>query len=223
MKFSSLSQLILSSDSKKQKIPHKKGSDDLKIKGNTSTQAMDCAHLHAYARAFVGLDEQKIQQLHALREAIDPHLPEITRQFYTHLQGIDKASPYLAGRLDHLQHTHQAWIKELFSSFFDVAYTEKMYRVGDIHAKIRLPTEFMVGAMSVLQGLIIRQVLQLRSQQTETLPDTLEAINAAMGFSLLIMQESYQASALTKELEKFLAITGMSRKLFDNLARAYRD
>jgi len=48
------------------------------------------------------------------------------------------------------------------------------------------------------------------------------AINAMLGFSLMVMQESYQASSLAAELEKFLAITGMSRTLFDNLARAYK-
>jgi len=48
----------------------------------------------------------------------------------------------------------------------------------------------------------------------------LEAINAALGFSLMVMQESYQASTLAGELEKFLAITGMSRTLFNNLAEA---
>ena len=37
----------------------------------------------------------------------------------------------------------------------------------------------------------------------------------------MVMQESYQASSLAAELEKFLSITGMSRQLFDNLAEAY--
>jgi hypothetical protein len=36
------------------------------------------------------------------------------------------------------------------------------------------------------------------------------------------MQESYQSSSLAEELERFLIITGMSRLLFDNLAKAYR-
>jgi len=36
------------------------------------------------------------------------------------------------------------------------------------------------------------------------------------------MQESYQAGSLAQELEKFLSISGMSRTLFDNLAKAYK-
>ena len=48
-------------------------------------------------------------------------------------------------------------------------------------------------------------------------------MNAVLGFSLMVMQESYQSSSLAAELEKFLAITGMSRTLFDNLALAYKE
>jgi hypothetical protein len=37
------------------------------------------------------------------------------------------------------------------------------------------------------------------------------------------MQESYQSSLLAQELDKFMAITGISRALFNNLAAAYKD
>lgn len=37
----------------------------------------------------------------------------------------------------------------------------------------------------------------------------------------MIMQQSYQESSIAEELEKFLKISGMSRTLFTNLAKAY--
>ena len=46
------------------------------------------------------------------------------------------------------------------------------------------------------------------------------AVNAALGFSLMVMQESYPVSRLIAEQEKFLAITGISRTEFNKLATA---
>ncbi|MEJ2694930.1 MAG: protoglobin domain-containing protein [Candidatus Thiodiazotropha sp.] len=51
----------------------------------------------------------------------------------------------------------------------------------------------------------------------------LKAINAVIGFSLLVMQQSYQLSSLSAELDRFLGITGMSMTLFENLASAYKN
>ena len=50
-----------------------------------------------------------------------------------------------------------------------------------------------------------------------------KAVNGVTGFCLIIMQESYQSSLLAQELDKFMAITGISRALFNNLAAAYKD
>lgn len=48
------------------------------------------------------------------------------------------------------------------------------------------------------------------------------AINAVLGFSLLVMQGSFQTGKLAEELERFLSVSGMSRTLFNNLAAAYK-
>ncbi len=37
----------------------------------------------------------------------------------------------------------------------------------------------------------------------------------------MVMQQSYQESGIAEELEKFLRISGMSRTLFTNRAKAY--
>jgi hypothetical protein len=58
---------------------------------------------------------------------------------------------------------------------------------------------------------------------TDKCAKILSAINSATGFSLLTMQQSYQEASIAEELEKFLKISGMSRVLFSNLAKAYNN
>ncbi|MEZ5478183.1 MAG: protoglobin domain-containing protein [Thiolinea sp.] len=182
----------------------------------------DFTALCTYARHFSRLDDDKIATLHGLYADIQPRIPAVTDAFYTHLQTIPKTAPFLEGRLESLKKTHQDWTMELFTSAFDSAYTERLYRVGDIHVKIKLPVEFMAGAIFIIQSELMKQFQSLYGQDPVRLLTAADATNSATGFSLLIMQESFQSSTLVSELDNFLKITGMSRKLFNNLAMAYR-
>lgn len=111
----------------------------------------------------------------------------------------------------------------LFSGPFDKAYTEHMYKVGDTHVKVKLPVEFMAGAMTLINNRLIELIVETYGDDKERCAQILTAVSAVTGMALLVMQQSYQASTLAEELERFLKISGMSRTLFANLANAYRD
>ena len=98
-----------------------------------------------------------------------------------------------------------------------------MYRVGQVHVMVDLPVEFMSGGMCLINEELIGLVCKTHGDEPHRCAPLLKAINAATGFSLLIMQQSYQLSSLSAELNRFLTITGMSRTLFENLAGAYKN
>lgn len=175
-----------------------------------------------YARRFAALTDDKIAVLHAVYPDIESQLTAITDTFYDRLQTIDKAKVFLDGRVSALKPIHVQWLNELFTSQFDEAYTRKLYNVGHVHVKVKLPVEFMTGAMTIIQGELLQVLIKHYAGNPEWQVKAIDALNAATGFSSLVMQESYQSSSLAEELERFLVITGMSRLLFDNLARAYK-
>lgn len=174
------------------------------------------------ARIFAQLDEEKIRILHAIAPDVDSGLAGVTGMFYQHLLSIPRVQPFLNGRVHSLQASHQDWLRKLFSAQFDVEYARMVYELGGVHGEIQLPAEFMAGAMSIIQGYLIGLLRNTYAEQPELLLESLLAINSALGFSLYIMQEAYQSSSQDNELERFLAITGMSRNLFENLAKASR-
>ncbi len=175
-----------------------------------------------YAKSFTGLSAEKEALLLAAGPEIKPGLPDVTERFYDTLQSIERTAPYIDGRLAALKATHKNWLEGLFTGPFDGAYTESMYRVGSVHVKVGLPVEFMSGGMSLIGEELFSLVDRVFEDDPKRVRELLKAINAVMGFSLLIMQQSYQSASLASELERFLAITGMSRALFDNLAGAYK-
>lgn len=177
--------------------------------------------LTAYCKAFSGLTAERESLLKSISDDIAPYLSSITDAFYDELDAIDKAKPFIEGRLESLKKTHEMWLRGIFSDDFDHDYTRHIYHVGDVHVKVNLPIEFMAGAMTQIQRNMTPVLVELYGNDPAKLTAVTEAIIAAFGFNLQVMQESYQISSLSSELEKFLKITGMSRTLFNNLASVY--
>ncbi len=183
---------------------------------------VDFNKLMNYARSFSKYTPEREAILVKASQDILPKLAVVTDSFYATLESIPEARPFIESRLDTLKSTHHQWLEGLLKGPCDLNYTEAMYKVGDIHVKVNLPVEFMAGGISLIQDAFIPLITEIYTDDPERVRAVLEAINAALGFSLMVMQESYQVSSLAEELERFLAITGMSRPLFNNLAEAYK-
>jgi len=179
--------------------------------------------LSKYAKAFSGLTPEREASLLAAGPDIKPHLPEITEQFYAHLLAVPSANRFLEGRVAALKATHLRWMEGLFSGPFDDSYTQAMYRVGAVHVQVKLPVEFMAGGMTILQQKLSDLVYLIYQDNPGQVQTLIKSINAVIGFTLIVMQQSYQASTIAEELDKFLKISGISRILFANLAKAYKD
>jgi hypothetical protein len=174
-----------------------------------------------YAKSFSSLTASKEACLAEIGVRIKPRLGEITDAFYDTLQDIPQTHPMLEGRIDTLKKTHRRWLEGLFTGPFDESFTEAMYRVGDVHVQVKLPVEFMAGGMTLINDQLIRIVTEFYGDDPGKCQEALSAVNAVLGFCLLIMQQSFQSSTLVEELDKFMKITGISQKLFNNLAAAY--
>jgi len=182
---------------------------------------VDFETLTSYAKSFSGLTAERESLLLRIGPDISPSLAQITGAFYETLATIPATAPFLEGRLDLLQQTHLRWLTSLFSGPFDIDYAKAMYRVGHVHVKVNLPVEFMAGGMALIGDRLIAEIERLYADDEQLRRDALGAVNAILGFSLIVMQQSFQNASLHEELEKFLKITGMSRNLFNNLAAAY--
>jgi len=184
--------------------------------------AQDFEKLTRYAKSFSGLTPELESSLIEAGAEIKPKLSGITENFYEHLLSIPEAKTFLEDRVEALKTTHRLWLEGLFTGPYDTTYTEHMYKVGDVHVRVNLPVEFMAGAMTLINNRLIELVVETFGDNKERCAQTLVAISAITGMSLMIMQQSYQEASLAEELEKFLKISGMSRTLFTNLAAAYK-
>lgn len=185
-----------------------------------SSREIDLKALTRYAKMFTALTPEKEAILKQVQSDIIPHISEVTEKFYSTLQKIPEATPFLENKVDHLKQTHKAWMQGLFTGPYDECYTEKLYKVGDVHVKVNLPVEFMSGGITLIGNELLNIVCEVYQGDTAKTESTVQAINAVLGFSLFVMQKSYNAS-VGEALERFLLITGMSRPLYNKLASTF--
>jgi hypothetical protein len=183
----------------------------------------DFERLTAYGKAFCGLTPAKEAVLIEVGDIVKPHLHTVTEDFYESLQTIPDAAVFLEGRVEQLKKTHIVWMGSLFTGPFDKDFTAAMFKVCDVHVRVKLPTEFMIGAITLINSRLYILVVDLFEDDKQRCAELLAAINAVTGFTLFIMEMYFRESNIAEELERFLKISGMSRTLFTNLAMAYRD
>jgi hypothetical protein len=153
-------------------------------------------------RAFVGLSAERERTLHELASRVLPHLGPVTNNFYTRLQEIPRAAALIEGRLLELRRTHRAAIAEIFTASYDEAYTERLYRIGAAHGNAHMPIEFMVGGMTIVGESLIPIVSSFFLDDAEHQITALGAVNAGLGFALMVMQESYQVYGHAEQREQ---------------------
>ena len=183
----------------------------------------DLALLTQYAKAFTGVTPEYELLLVDLGHHVIPRLDEVTDNFYATLTTIPDTKPFIESRLEKLKQTHKEWLVYLFTGPYDEAYTAHMHNVGEVHMMINMPVEFMAGGITLIANNLLPVVTQVCGEDRLRCLKAYSAVNAMLGFSLMVMQKSYQSASVSKELERFLDITGFSRPLYNNLARTYKD
>lgn len=186
------------------------------------SDALDFRQMCDESKQLSGMTAEDEATLRELAGMIVPALDGVTDRFYTILGQVPRTAAFIEGRVDLLKKTHRAWLESLFTRQLDAEYTQWMYHIGTVHVRVQLPVEFMTAGMS----LVLRELLVLiggSSLDAAAKTRANAAIGSVCGFSQLVMQKSYDTGKLAGEVERVLKITGISRKLFDNLAAAYKE
>ncbi len=182
----------------------------------------DLQQLLDYAKSFSGFTPAREALLSQIGPSMIPRLAKVTDSFYEVLLRMPEPKKYLEGRVDTLKLTHLGWLTSLFSGSYGVDFAGAIHRAGQVHVRVDLPIEFMAGGMTIIGDLLIAEVEDMYGADPAMRGAAHGAINAILGFCLIVMQEALQESTLNQELDKFMQISGISRVLFNNMAAAYK-
>ena len=152
------------------------------------------ARLAARAKAYSGLTAERIAVMRATAGEVAPSLDFVTDRFYARLAGMPDVQPLLAGHMERLRETFRAWVGSLFGSDYGSAYAGAVWRIGEAHLAAGVPIEGLTGSMTIVQEALQPVVLAGARGRPFVEAERLAALNAALGYSLIVMQGPYWAA-----------------------------
>ncbi len=161
-------------------------------------------------RAYIGFDELDEARVADLRPLLAPNFPVVIESFYEAVQFNPGTAAILAaqeeGSIDRLRATLAVWLESAFTGPWDASWYELRYRIGRMHVKVGLPTQYVIAAMNRL-----RILLRKLAREAQADAPSIQAIDKLLDIELAIMIHSYieekervqaERSYLERELRK---------------------
>ena len=103
-------------------------------------------------KSYVGFDDDDIARLQALHPLVMPRVRPIVDRFYDIVLRFPAAAAVFAdpAQVERLKVSLIAWIDRLLTGPFDLAYYEQRRRIGAVHVRVGLPSQYMFTAMNRL-------------------------------------------------------------------------
>ena len=159
-------------------------------------------------------------------DLLDPDLVEVVEALSTYLAQFKDEQSLMANArfVERLHSALQEWVIGPLDGTFDEEYARARQALVQRLIEVDVAFEDVI----LLEGLTREKLLQLAQANlnggSEPLSDTMRALDKALRLDLALIHSGYiqarDAEIERSLLDRFLAITGFSRTLYENLAEA---
>ncbi|MBN1976397.1 MAG: hypothetical protein JW918_03250 [Anaerolineae bacterium] len=174
----------------------------------------------------VGWNAADQTQISDLQSWLDSDLQKVTEAIGEYLVRFKDAQPMLTNTrfVQRLHGVLREWLIGPLSGTFDEAYTQARWALVQKLVEVGLTFEDVI----LMKSLARRQLLELAQAQLDGNPQvlsaTMDALDKALCLDIALIYGGYtrvrDAEIERSMLDRFLAITGFSRTLYENLAEA---
>lgn len=168
--------------------------------------------LYTDMRDFLGFDDSDVANLTALQPIVAEHGPGVTDRFYAALSDYPATAKIIEGRVDGLKRTHIEWMKDLVAGEYDQAFFNRQFRIGEVHVAVGIEPAFVESVMSVMRT-GFREAIDQAVDDKDRAREMHGSLVKVLDLSLMVINLSYQ----DERLARISGVTGMSRKLIENL------
>lgn len=152
--------------------------------------------------------------------ALQPRMEELSdkfiSEFYDYIWGFGKTAQFLKNQNIISQHRIKIkdWFINLFCGKYDIHYFTKLYKIGEIHVKIGLPTHYVNSAFTFVRTFILENSEENFKNKNQHL-DEVRAIEKIIDINLDVLTSSYRE----EELSKFLSLSGFEKTILVGLKK----
>ncbi|ADV46805.1 protoglobin domain-containing protein [Nitratifractor salsuginis] len=150
----------------------------------------------------------------AILKEMQPKMRQVADEFidgfYNYIWGFGKTADFLKN--DEIIAYHRKKIKEWFLNLFcgkyDVVYFTGLYKIGEIHVKIGLPTHYVNSAFTYVRTFVLQHIEEDFSDKERHIKEIM-AVEKIIDMNLDVLTSSYRE----EELSKFLSMSKYEREI----------
>lgn len=148
-------------------------------------------------------------QMHAIAD-------DFIDQFYDYIWGFGKTAQFLKNKeiIAHHKMKIRAWFLHLFCGEYNMQYFTYLYKVGEIHVKIGLPTHYVNSAFTFVRMFVLKNLEENFESKAQHVAE-LQAVQKIIDMNLDSLTSSYRE----EELSKFLSMSKIEKNILSGLKK----
>lgn len=155
-----------------------------------------------------------------LLQTLQPKMSEVAEdfinEFYDYIWGFGSTAKFLKNQqiIDYHRSKIKAWFVNLFCGKYDLPYFTYLYKIGEIHVRIGLPTHYVNSAFTFVRTFIIKNI-QENEQDEAKRAQLIVATEKIIDMNLDTLTSSYRE----EELSKFLSLSRFEKTILSGLKK----
>jgi uncharacterized membrane protein (DUF373 family) len=147
-----------------------------------------------------------------MRELADTFVDE----FYDYIWGFGKTAQFLKNKqiIEYHRQKIKEWFINLFCGQYDLPYFLYLYKIGEIHVRIGLPTHYVNSAFTFVRTFVLRSIEDNFSNKEHHVKE-IKAVEKIIDMNLDSLTSSYRE----EELSKFLSLSKIEKGILTGLKK----
>ena len=154
--------------------------------------------------------EKDAQRIKELKPIMEKYIDEFVDSLYKFIFKLPNANKYLNNEeiINRHKEKLKEWYLDLFSGNYDEKYFEKLYKIGEKHDKLGIPTHYINATFNFIRRFFIRKINEEFGYSRER-NLYVESLGKLLDINLDILTKSY----IEEEITKYIGLSKIERKL----------
>lgn len=156
----------------------------------------------------------------AILLGLKPQMEALTEEFldgfYDYIWGFGATATFLKNKaiISHHREKIKEWFVNLFCGKYDMLYFTSLYKIGEVHVRLGLPTHYVNAAFTYVRTFALKNIEDTFSEKERHVKE-IQAIEKIIDINLDALTSSYRE----EELGKFLAMSKFEKSILSNLKK----
>ena len=160
--------------------------------------------------------DEEARILKELQPRMEKLADEFIDGFYDYIWGFGKTAQFLKNQKIITYHREKIkeWFINLFCGKYDLPYFMNLYKIGEVHVKIGLPTHYVNSAFTFVRTFILSSIEE-NFKNKEYHVQEIKAVEKIIDMNLDVLTSSYRE----EELSHFLSLSKVEKNILTGLKK----